>query len=84
VHPAALGFGGWEDLRQRLPEPQSPVGPGDILLPIVLKLTTPDPYDLTDVDLDEGKGIIAPWNEWSEVQRQCRSLALALIELAPG
>jgi hypothetical protein len=42
---------------------------------ILVKLGTPDPYDLTDVDLDEYKGIIPPWNDWRAVERQCHSLA---------
>ena len=39
----------------------------------------PDPYDLTDIDLSEYKGIVAPWNNWRAVQAQCASLAAALI-----
>jgi len=56
---------------------------GDLLLSIVLKLTNPDPYDLTDVDLSEYKGIIAPWNAWNEVEKQCRGLALELLNPRP-
>ena len=57
---------------------------GDILLSIVLKLTHPDPYDLTDVDLNEYKGIITPWNDWHAVETECRKLALALLASPPG
>jgi hypothetical protein len=53
---------------------------GDMLSTIVVKLSSPDPYDLTEVDLDEYKGIVAPWNDWRIVESQCRSLALALLE----
>ncbi|MCX7040692.1 MAG: hypothetical protein NT005_16355 [Spirochaetes bacterium] len=35
---------------------------GDILISVLVKLAAPDPYDLTDVDLREYKGIIPPRN----------------------
>ena len=54
---------------------------GDILTSVLVKLSAPDPYDLTDVDLSEYKGIIAPWNNWSAVQKQCASLAAAMLSL---
>jgi hypothetical protein len=53
---------------------------GDMLLTIVTKLANPDPYDLTDVDLTEYKGIVAPWNDWHAVEKQCRALAVALLK----
>jgi hypothetical protein len=56
---------------------------GDLLTAIVVKLSLPDPYDLTDIDLSEYKGIVAPWNDWRAVQAQCASLGAALIE-PPG
>jgi len=52
---------------------------GDLLTSVVVKLSIPDPYDLTDIDLSECKGIVAPWNSWRAVQAQCASLAAALI-----
>jgi hypothetical protein len=52
---------------------------GDMLTTLVVKLSRPDPYDLTEVDLTEYKGIIAPWNNWHAVEKQCRALALALL-----
>ena len=52
---------------------------GDLLTSVVVKLSMPDPYDLTDIDLSEYKGIVAPWNNWHAVQAQCASLAAALI-----
>jgi hypothetical protein len=52
---------------------------GDMLASIVVKLANPDPYDLTDVDLGEYKGIVAPWNDWNAVVAQCRALAAALL-----
>jgi hypothetical protein len=45
----------------------------------VVKLSLPDPYDLTDIDLAEYKGIVAAWNNWRAVQEQCASLAGALM-----
>ena len=53
---------------------------GDMLSTVVVKLSSPDPYDLTEVDLSEYKSIVAPWNDWRAVESQCRSLALALLE----
>ena len=51
----------------------------ETLLAVVVKLSLPDPYDLTDIDLSEYKGIVAPWNNWRAVQAQCASLSAALI-----
>jgi hypothetical protein len=56
---------------------------GDMLSSAVVKLAKPDPYDLTEIDLKEYKGIVAPWNDWRAVADQCRSLAVALLE-RPG
>jgi hypothetical protein len=56
---------------------------GDIRTTVVVKLSTPDPYDLTDVDLGEYKGITAPWNDWRAVEKQCRALAVALLKSPP-
>lgn len=53
---------------------------GDMLVSLAVKLTNPDPYDLTEVDLGEYKGIIAPWNDWNAVRAQCRALAEALLD----
>jgi len=52
---------------------------GDLLTAVAVKLSLPDPYDLTDIDLSEYKGIVAPWNNWRAVQAQCTSLAAALM-----
>lgn len=57
---------------------------GDMLSTLVVKLTNPDPYDLTQVDLGEYRGIVAPWNDWQTVVEQCRSVALTLIDRGPG
>jgi hypothetical protein len=52
---------------------------GDMLMTVVSKLADPDPYDLTDVDLREYKGIVPPWNNWDAVKNQCRSVAVAVL-----
>jgi hypothetical protein len=52
---------------------------GDMLTSLVTKLAAPDPYDLTDVDLTEYKGIIEPWNDWTAVETQCRGLAQEIL-----
>jgi len=44
---------------------------GDMLTTVVVTLSTPAPYDLTDVDLTEYNGIIAPWDDWRAVEEQC-------------
>jgi hypothetical protein len=53
---------------------------GGILASIVIKLANPDPYDLTEVDLSEYKGIIQPWNDWQAVEVQCRMVAASILE----
>ncbi|MBI2959263.1 MAG: hypothetical protein HYY28_03035 [Betaproteobacteria bacterium] len=53
---------------------------GDMLVSLAVKLANPDPYDLTEVDLREYKGIIAPWNDWRAVQAQCRALVVAFLK----
>jgi hypothetical protein len=53
---------------------------GDLLTAVVVKVSLPDPYDLTDIDLSEYKRIVVPWNNWRAVRAQCASLAAALIE----
>ncbi len=52
---------------------------GDMLTSALVKLAAPDPYDLTDIDLADYKGIIAPWNNWRAVQVQCATLATAIL-----
>lgn len=53
---------------------------GDMLGSVIVELAKPYPYDLTEIDLSEYKGIVAPWNDWRSVERQCRSLAAALLD----
>jgi hypothetical protein len=55
---------------------------GDMLTSIAVKLSNPDPYDLTETDLSEYKGIVAPWNDWTAVEAQCRMLVVALLKSA--
>jgi hypothetical protein len=38
-----------------------------------------DPRDLTEVDLTEYEGIIAPWNDWCPVEEQCRAFAVEIL-----
>jgi hypothetical protein len=52
---------------------------GDLLTAVVVKLSLPDPYDLTDIDLSEYKGIVAPWSNRRAVESQCASPAAALM-----
>ena len=53
---------------------------GDMLGSVIIKLANPDPYDLTEVDLTEYKGIAAPWSDWRAVKTQCRKVAVALLD----
>jgi hypothetical protein len=53
---------------------------GDVLTTLVVKLANPEPYDLTDVDLSEYKGIVAPWNDWRSVTVQCANLAAWILK----
>lgn len=53
---------------------------GNMLTTVVTKLAAPDPYDLTDVDLTEYKGISPPWDHWASVQQQCLALASAVLD----
>jgi hypothetical protein len=53
---------------------------GDVLTTLVVKLANPEPYDLTDVDLSEYKGIVAPWNDWRSVTAQCARLAASILK----
>ena len=52
---------------------------GDMLSTLVTKLAAPDPHDLTDVNLTEHKGIIAPWDDWRAVEEQRRAVAEAIL-----
>jgi hypothetical protein len=53
---------------------------GDMLTSVVVRLADPAPYDLTDLDLAEYKGIVQPWDDWDAVVRQCRAVAAAVVE----
>lgn len=56
---------------------------GNMLTTVVTKLATPDPYDLTGVDLTEYKGISTPWHDWTSVREQCLSLAAEVLRRSP-
>ncbi|MCK9520040.1 MAG: hypothetical protein M0R74_13600 [Dehalococcoidia bacterium] len=51
----------------------------DVLVAVIVRLSSPEPYDLTEVDLSEYKGITQPWNDWDAVVDQCGELAAALL-----
>ncbi|GEM_PF-1558288 len=57
---------------------------GNLVTGAVVRLANPGPYDLTDIDLNEYTGIIAPRNDWRAVGKQRRMLASALLTRAPG
>ena len=51
-----------------------------MLTTLVVKLADPEPYDPTDVDLSEYKGIVAPWNHWRRVSIQGAKLAAMILK----
>ena len=57
---------------------------GGILTSLLVHLSDPAPFDLTDVDLTEYKGIVPPWNDWRAVRDQCADLAVALLADPPA
>lgn len=76
-----LGLGKSAAALERLPDLYADFAGegGDMLMTVITKLADPDPYDLTDVDLREYKGIVPPWNAWNAVQEQCKALAVAVL-----
>ena len=52
---------------------------GDVISSVVVQLSNPDPYDVSEVNLAEYKGIIPPWRDWHAVVEQCRSLAVEVL-----
>lgn len=52
---------------------------GDMLTTVVVKLASPDPYDLAEVDLTEYRGIIAPSDDWRAVEHQCLAVAASIL-----
>jgi len=53
---------------------------GDMLTTVAVQLSSPSPYDLTQVDLSEYKNIVEPWNDWHAVKAWCRSLVVAMLK----
>jgi hypothetical protein len=47
---------------------------------LVVWLADAEPYDLTDVDLSEYRGIVAPWNDWPSDAAQCTKLAAMILK----
>jgi hypothetical protein len=52
---------------------------GSMLATVTMKLAIPDPFDLTDLDLTEYKGISPPWSDWTAVREQCTALAAEVL-----
>jgi hypothetical protein len=48
---------------------------GAVRQQVMRQLALPRPYDLDTVKLDEYKGLVAEWHDWSTVVRQCREIA---------
>lgn len=43
------------------------------------QLSEPRPYDLSAVDLRHYRGLLARWQDWGEVVRVCRQIAVAVL-----
>jgi hypothetical protein len=52
---------------------------GDVMSSVVVQLSNPNPYDLSEVNVAEYKGIIPPWSDWNAVVEQGRSLAVEVL-----
>jgi hypothetical protein len=46
---------------------------------IVKQLREPKPYDLDEVDLQEYKGVKAPYDKWEHIEKVCKNLAMGLL-----
>ncbi|MEW6667558.1 MAG: hypothetical protein AB1512_20315 [Thermodesulfobacteriota bacterium] len=51
------------------------------LLQLARQLAEPIPYDLEDIDIKNYKGIVAPWDEWENIKKQCEKLSLWITEI---
>jgi len=45
------------------------------LLQLARQLAEPLPYDLEDIDIKNYKGIVAPWDTWENIKKQCEELS---------
>ena len=48
---------------------------GAVRRQVMRQLALPRPYDLDTVKLDEYRGLVPEWHDWSTVVRQCRGIA---------
>jgi hypothetical protein len=56
-------------------------GPGGrrIATQLAKQLSEPAPYDLSEIDLHHYRGLLARWQDWTEVLTMCRQLAVAVL-----
>lgn len=45
------------------------------LLQLGRQLSEPRPYDLEDIDIKNYKGIVAPWDSWDNIKKQCEDIS---------
>lgn len=45
---------------------------------IARALASPDPRDLSEIDLSNYKGLVDPWRDWSQVAEACRRIGILL------
>jgi hypothetical protein len=56
-------------------------GPGGrrIATQLAKQLTEPGPYDLSEIDRRHYRGLLARWQDWTEVAAVCRQVAVAVL-----
>ena len=56
-------------------------GPGGrrIATQLAKQLAEPAPYDLSEIDLRHYRGLLARWQDWTEVVAVCRQVAVAVL-----
>ncbi len=45
------------------------------LLQLARQLAEPVPYDLEDIDIENYKGIVQPWDTWENIKKQCEEIS---------
>ncbi|MGI8427427.1 MAG: hypothetical protein ACR2FO_08765 [Actinomycetota bacterium] len=59
------------------------IGPGGarVATQLVKQLAEPAPYDLSEVDLKSYRRLLARWQDWGNVAKQCRGIATQMLGL---
>jgi hypothetical protein len=54
--------------------------PGGVRQQVMLQLALPRPFDLDTVNLDEYRGLVPEWQDWSKVVHQCQKIATLVAD----